>query len=90
MKCSVVTIRVDGLDEGVDLLPVGVPERPAPVLVLRGIHGVMCASTHAHREGNARAALRIGEWVVAKPPGETAVQIFPIANVTYDLPAVAH
>jgi len=49
MKCCFVTIRIDGLDEGVDLLPVGAPERPTSVLVLGGIHSVMCASTHAHR-----------------------------------------
>jgi hypothetical protein len=38
MKCSVFTVRFDGIDEGVDLLPVGVPL--CQVLFVHGISAV--------------------------------------------------
>ena len=71
MKCSVFTVRFDGLDEGVDLLPVGVLNVPhrlsywaAPWRDVR-IHpctpgGQCTCGTRGRRMGRSEATWRDG------------------------------
>src|SRR5262245_2377060 len=71
-----------------DLPAVGEAERRA-LGVTRVGHLVVCAPSHAGREGDARTASLVGERVVAEPLEDPVVRVLPVAQMADHLVRIA-
>src|SRR5690349_10705428 len=67
------------LHEPSDLLSVGVAKSSTSIFVLQRLHCVVGAPAHAHWQGNAFAALSVGEWIVLQPFLQPPIHILVIA-----------